>query len=242
MEQGEAGVVIVISDKKDWGQFLSEEIMSLYTDQENHSSKENITLNMYVPNASSGHFIKQVHLDLKAQSNSNSGRGWLHCLTVTVSHTSQANINDKGLGLNDISCFLRVYLTFLGQGLSMAPEFAGLVGWAVQKAPGIFLIPPPQHWDHGLTQLQVPFYMGLETELRSSHLQSQPFRNWELSPDHSYSCWTPSILKCYGGKRAEGLGISLGWTLNTVTNSRWIGTSFINFVEVSQAVGGTDHC
>lgn len=72
MEQGEAGVVIVISDKKDRGQFSSEEIISLHTDQENCSSKENITLNMCVPNAGSGHFIKQVLLDLKSQSNSNS--------------------------------------------------------------------------------------------------------------------------------------------------------------------------
>lgn len=69
------GVVILISDKIDWGQFSSEEIISLHTDQENCSSKENIILNMCVPNAGSGHFIKQVLLDLKSQSNSNSAVG-----------------------------------------------------------------------------------------------------------------------------------------------------------------------
>lgn len=71
MEQGEAGVVILISDKTDCGQFSSEEIMSLHTDEENRSSKENIILNMRVPNIGSCHFIKQV-LDLKSQINANS--------------------------------------------------------------------------------------------------------------------------------------------------------------------------
>lgn len=71
MEQGEAGVAILISDKTDWGQFSSEEITSLHTDKENRSSKENIILNMRVPNAGSCHFIKQI-LDLKSQINSNS--------------------------------------------------------------------------------------------------------------------------------------------------------------------------
>lgn len=46
--------------------------MSLHADQENCPSRENISiLNMYVPNAGSSHFIKQTHLDLKSQINSN---------------------------------------------------------------------------------------------------------------------------------------------------------------------------
>lgn len=67
-------------------------------------------------------------------------------------------------------------------------------------------------WAHTATGV---FYMGSENELRSSHLQSQPFRNGVLSPDHSYPCWSSSILKCHGGKSAEGLGNSLGWASNT---------------------------